>query len=69
MELNKDAVKDAIANAKRNNISNCKFYQGSAGKFMVSMAEDPMQNAAEVVIMDPPRSGSTEEFLNSVAKS
>lgn len=68
VELNKDAVKDAIANAKRNDISNCKFYQGDAGKFMVSMSEDPMQNAAEVVIMDPPRSGSTEEFLNSVAK-
>lgn len=66
VELNKDAVKDAIINAKRNNIDNADFYQNDAGKFMVEMAE--AGESADVVFMDPPRSGSTTEFLDSVMK-
>ena len=66
IELNKDAVKDARINAKNNNVTNIQFYQNDAGKFLVEMAE---QNAkADVVIMDPPRSGSSEEFLECVGK-
>ncbi|SEV84654.1 23S rRNA (uracil(1939)-C(5))-methyltransferase RlmD [[Clostridium] fimetarium] len=68
IELNKDAVKDAIANAKRNGISNCYFHEADAGKFMLNLAQDTNDNEVDVVVMDPPRSGSTEEFLNSVAK-
>jgi len=66
VELNGDAVKDARENAKRNKISNIQFYQNDAGKFLVEMAE---QNAkVDVVLMDPPRSGSDEAFLSSVVK-
>lgn len=39
VELNNDAVKDAIKNAKRNNISNAAFYNEDAGSFMVGLAE------------------------------
>lgn len=63
VELNKESVKDAISNAKRNKILNCEFHQKDAGKFMAEMSLDVETNAADVVIMDPPRSGSTEEFL------
>ena len=66
VELNKDAVKDAVVNAKMNHVENIRFYQGDAGKFMVEMAE--MGQHADVVFMDPPRSGSSEEFLSSVVK-
>lgn len=66
VELNNDAVKDAVQNAKRNQIENAEFYQNDAGKFMVQMAEQGEH--ADVVFMDPPRSGSTEEFLDSVMK-
>lgn len=66
VELNKDAVKDAVQNAKRNKIENAEFYQNDAGKFMVQMAEQGEH--ADVVFMDPPRSGSTEEFLDCVMK-
>lgn len=66
VELNKGAVKDAIRNAKRNGITNARFYQGDAGEFMVGMAEEGEK--ADVVIMDPPRSGSDEKFLSSVVK-
>jgi len=68
IELNKDAVKDAIANVKNNNILNCYIYEADAGKFMLNMAEESKGNDIDVVFMDPPRSGSTEEFLNAVAK-
>ena len=65
VELNKDAVRDAVTNAKANGEKNIRFYNNDAGKFMVQMAS---QNAhADVVFMDPPRSGSTEEFMDAVA--
>ncbi len=66
VELNSDAVKDAIANAKRNNMDNIRFYCDDAGKFMTKMAANGQH--ADVVFMDPPRSGSDEAFLNCVAK-
>ena len=65
VELNRDAVRDAVTNAKANGEKNIRFYNNDAGKFMVQMAS---QNAhADVVFMDPPRSGSTEEFMDAVA--
>lgn len=66
VELNKDAVKDAIANAKRNNIKNVRFYEKDAGEFLVNMAASGAK--CDVVFMDPPRSGSTEKFMDSVVK-
>ncbi len=64
VELNKDAVRDAIANAKQNGITNIRFYNNDAGKFLVDMASQ--NGKADVIIMDPPRSGSDEAFLSSV---
>jgi len=66
VELNKDAVKDAIANAKVNGIKNVRFYNKDAGDFIVSMAQKNVK--CDVIFMDPPRSGSTEKFLDCVAK-
>lgn len=66
VELNKDAVRDAVSNAKRNNVTNITFYQQDAGRFMVDLAEKGEQ--MDVVIMDPPRAGSDEAFLSSVVK-
>ena len=64
IELNRDAVKDAAKNAERNGIKNIRFINGDAGKIMVQMAEHGEK--ADVVFMDPPRSGSTPEFIESV---
>lgn len=66
VELNRDAVRDAVENARINGIKNVRFYCNDAGKFMVNMAENGER--ADVVFMDPPRSGSTEEFIDSVAR-
>ncbi|MFK4998443.1 23S rRNA (uracil(1939)-C(5))-methyltransferase RlmD [Bacillus sp. N9] len=66
VELNKDAVKDAIKNAKNNNIKNAYFYNDDAGDFMVKLANE--HTKMDLVIMDPPRSGSDEKFLSSLVK-
>ena len=66
VELNRDAVRDAVANAKRNQVKNVRFYCADAGKFMVDMAADGIK--ADVVFMDPPRSGSDVTFLDCLAK-
>ncbi|MBP3621120.1 MAG: 23S rRNA (uracil(1939)-C(5))-methyltransferase RlmD [Lachnospiraceae bacterium] len=67
VELNKDAVKDAINNARLNSCKNVRFYNNDAGKFMIDMAVKG-EKKVDVVFMDPPRSGSTKEFMSSVIK-
>ena len=64
VELNRDAVKDAISNAKRNEVKNIHFTCADAGAFITGMAE--AGEKVDVVMMDPPRAGSTEEFLDAV---
>lgn len=66
VELNKEAIRDAIVNAKQNNTKNIRFYCADAGEFMEDMAAQGEK--ADVVFMDPPRSGSDEKFLSSLVK-
>ncbi len=66
IEVNPDAVRDAIRNAKANRVKNIQFYRADAGTYMVQMAEQDMR--VDVVLMDPPRAGSDEAFLSSVVK-
>ena len=66
VELNPDAVRDARINAKENKTTNARFYQGDAGDFMENMAENGEH--ADVVFMDPPRTGSDKKFMSSVIK-
>ena len=78
VELNKAAVKDAVANIKRNECKNVTVYAGDAGKFMVDIAkanavnpgraghDENTKKQIDVVFMDPPRSGSSREFLDAL---
>lgn len=66
VELNRDAVRDAVSNARRNKIENIRFVCDDAGKFMTGMAEAGKR--ADVVFLDPPRSGSTPAFLQSMVR-
>ncbi len=66
VELNPDAVKDAISNAKANNARNAHFYCADAGDFMEELALQGEKT--DVVFMDPPRAGSTKKFIDSVVK-
>ena len=67
VELNRDAVKDAIINAKLNGIKNCWFTAGDAGKYMEEMSTGGKW--PDVVFMDPPRSGSSPQFLSSLLRA
>ncbi len=64
VETNKDAVRDAGENAKLNKCRNMSFACEDAGRFMRGLAENDM--SADVVFADPPRSGCSKEFLDSV---
>ncbi len=67
VELNKDAVKDARQNAKNNGIKNISFVCGDAGEYLLkTVAKD--EKRPDTVVLDPPRSGSSKDFLSSVLK-
>lgn len=66
VELNPEAVKDAISNCKRNAMNNAKFYCADAGDFMEALADEG--ESADVVFMDPPRAGSSKKFIESLVK-
>lgn len=66
VELNKDAVRDAVINAKINGADKektVKYICDDAGQFMEKCREN-----IDVVFMDPPRSGSDEKFLGSLIR-
>ena len=66
IELNPDAVEDARVNASLNGIDNASFVCGDASAELKKMAKEG--GHADVVFLDPPRSGSDERFLSSVIK-
>lgn len=81
VEQNRDAVRDAVKNAKLNQIKNVRFFNADAGRFMTQMADSRTESGGagrsdgrtaepdvDVVFMDPPRAGSDEAFLASVVK-
>lgn len=65
-ELNRDAVHDAIANAKRNQVNNIYFHCCDAGAYIDSAVQQGEH--FDVVLLDPPRAGSSEQFLRSVCR-
>ena len=62
VEINKEAVKDAKANAELNGIKNVRFFAADSGDFMDDLRKNG--EAADVVITDPPRAGCSGKFLN-----
>lgn len=61
VELNKNAYLDGIKNAKNNNISNVYFVNDDASDYI-----NKSDISFDAVIMDPPRKGSDEKFLNAL---
>jgi len=71
------AIRDARTNARHNGVENAEFVAGDATDFMCALAkegvlgvespEEGAQAGGLVVLMDPPRAGSTEEFLRAAA--
>ena len=66
-----EQVRGAVSCAKRNAVANqveerCEFVRADATSFISKAAKE--SRAFDVVIMDPPRAGSTPEFLAAVGK-
>lgn len=57
------AIADAKNNARHNGIENADFVVADAGEFMASLADD--KGGIDVLLMDPPRAGSSEAFLRA----
>ena len=66
VEVNRDAVRDAIGNAKHNGIKNARFFAADATQWITEAAAAGQR--ADVIFMDPPREGSTPQFIESVAR-
>lgn len=66
IENNPDAVEDAVVNAKLNNIDSAHFVCSDASEYLKQMARE--NKSADIVFLDPPRTGTDERFLSSVFK-
>ena len=66
IESNPDAVKDAKLNAEANGISNARFIVDDASKWLKSAQKEGQK--CDVLFMDPPRAGSSEEFLAAAGR-
>lgn len=64
IESNRQAYNNAILNARDNKIKNIKFFNADATEFIYGFAKENIK--IDAVIMDPPRTGSTEKFINTV---
>ena len=61
VEIVPEAIEDAIHNAEINNITNVEFKAGSADKVLKNWTADGIK--FDVIVVDPPRKGLTEDFI------
>ncbi len=67
VESNPRAVDDGVMNASKNGLSNVTFIKDDAAKYLKEAAR--RGEKFDVVFLDPPRSGSSEEFLAALGKT
>ncbi len=66
VERTPEAVQDAVANARRNRITNARFVCADATDWMCRAAAEGFR--PDVVFLDPPRAGSTPACIEAVAR-
>ena len=66
VELNRAAIADAKENAKMNGMEKTRFIAADATKYMMDAAA--RKESYDVVFLDPPRSGTTPEFISACEK-
>ena len=67
IEIIKDAVHDAVNNAKNNNITNVEFLHGNLDNLFEKQPKLASQlPKPDVLIVDPPRSGLHPKFVNQI---
>ncbi|MCQ2454692.1 MAG: 23S rRNA (uracil(1939)-C(5))-methyltransferase RlmD [Clostridia bacterium] len=67
VEIVEEAIKDAKLNAENNGITNVRFICADALKAVEELKKDSIK--PDVVILDPPRKGSEDKVIETVAKS
>ena len=68
IEYTERAVKDAAVNAELNGVSDISnFLAGDAEKVLGKIAEEVEKSKPDVMVVDPPRKGLTENLIKSVA--
>ena len=67
IEIVPEAIENAKENAARNQISNVSFYCGDAGEVFETLRRNGCN--PDVVLLDPPRKGCSEDTLNTVINS
>lgn len=66
VEINKNAIANAIENKSINNIYNAYFIASDATKYILS--ELKKHSFFDIIFIDPPRSGCDSRFINSLLK-
>lgn len=68
IEIVEDAIKNAIENAKLNNISNVNFFVGKSEEIIPKLIfEENIK--PDLIVVDPPRKGCDKTLLDAIAKT
>ncbi|WP_294578400.1 23S rRNA (uracil(1939)-C(5))-methyltransferase RlmD [uncultured Thomasclavelia sp.] len=67
VEIVPEAIEDAKFNASNNQIENVEFYCDDAGRYMMELVRQGIH--LDVVFVDPPRKGCSNEFLDYLIKA
>lgn len=71
VELNPDAVSDAVWNARCNGVKNIRFIKQDATEYMEKLytdAHEGQKQSPDVIILDPPRTGTTPRFIAAATR-
>ncbi|MDD4596201.1 MAG: RsmD family RNA methyltransferase, partial [Candidatus Izemoplasmatales bacterium] len=66
VEINKASVKNAILNARINQIKNIRFYEDDATHFINQIADEGI--IPDILFLDPPRAGVYQEMINAIER-
>jgi 23S rRNA (uracil1939-C5)-methyltransferase len=67
LELVEDAIADAIANARRNEIDNAHFFAGDVRLAMRDLVEKA--GRPDVLVVDPPRAGLSQKIVRRIIEA
>jgi 23S rRNA (uracil1939-C5)-methyltransferase len=67
IELIEPAIRDAIANARRNGVDNVRFFAGDVRTAMRPLVEEA--GKPDVVVVDPPRPGLSQKIVRRILES
>lgn len=67
LEIIEDAIADAIANARANEIDNCRFFAGDVRLALRELTEKA--GRPDVLIVDPPRSGLSQKVVRRMIET